>query len=156
MLQVNTMDTLFFVEALNCVFGVAAIFYLLSAIFSTVSYCRFSSAIDSRDRLQTKIDRCMLTGTCIHVPIASNARYVRWQMHPRAEQDIFHQRRSKDEEFATACKIRIHAELHNLFDGLGSRGRTLLAQRVRLVVFQNVVDLAPVAPGAIEAPQERR
>ena len=156
MLQVNTMDTLMFVEAFNCVFGVAAIFDLLSAIFSTVSFCRFSSAIDSRDRLPTKTDRCMLTGTCIHVPIASNARYARWQMHPRAEQDIFHQGRCNDEEFATACKIRIHAELHNLFDGLGSRGRTLLAQRVRLVVFQNVVDLAPVAPGAIEAPQERR
>ena len=76
-------------------------------------------------------------------------------MHPRAEQDLFHQGRSKDEEFATARKIRIHEELHNVFDGLSSRERTLLAQRVRLVVFENVVDLALVAPGAIEAPQER-
>ena len=75
-------------------------------------------------------------------------------MHPHAREDTFHQGRSKDEEFATARKLRITADLHQLFEGLGSRVRTLLAQRIRSDVLENGVDLALVAPGAIEEAQE--
>ena len=53
-----------------------------------------------------------------------------------------------------ARRIRIQAELAELFEGLGSRVRTLLAQRIRLDVLENGVDLALVAPGAIEEAQE--
>ena len=100
---------------------------------------------------------CLETGTAaqIHVHIASNACYVRRQMHPDAEQDTFHQGPSKEVEFGTARKIRISAELHQLFEGLGSRERTQLAHRIRRDVHENGVDLALVAPGAIEAPEEQ-
>ena len=74
-------------------------------------------------------------------------------MHPDAEQDTFHQGPSKEVEFGTARRIRISAELHQLFEGLGSRERTLLAQRIRLDVLENGVDLALVAPGVLEVPQ---
>ena len=69
---------------------------------------------------------------------------------------MFHQGRSEDEELTTARSIRIQAELHNLCKGLGSRDRTLLARRIRRDVLQNGVDLALVAPGAIEAMEGRR
>ena len=74
-------------------------------------------------------------------------------MHPDAGQDTFHQGRSKDEEFSTARRLRISAELHQLFEGLGSRERTLLANRIRRDVFENGVDLALVVPGVLEAPE---
>ena len=95
---------------------------------------------------------CLQTGTAaqITVHIASNACYVRRQMHPDAAQDTFHQGRSKDEEFSIGRKIRIQAELYQLFEGLGSRERTQLAHRTRRDVLENGVDMALVAPGAIE------
>ena len=75
-------------------------------------------------------------------------------MHPDAEQDTFHQGPSKEVEVGTARKLRISAELHQLFEGLDSRERTQLAHRIRQDVLENGVDLALVAPGTIEAAQE--
>ena len=49
-----------------------------------------------------------------------------------------------------ARRLRIHAELTNLFETLGSRDRTLLARRILQDVTENGVDLALVAPGVIE------
>ena len=75
-------------------------------------------------------------------------------MFPVAQQDTFHQGASKDEEFGTARRIRINAELHELFEGLGSTERRLLALRIHRDVAENGVDLALVAPGVLEeAPQ---
>ena len=100
---------------------------------------------------------CLETGTKAQIDfhIASNACPIRRTMHPDAEQDTFHQGRSKAEDFDIARRIRIQAELAELFEGLAPRERTLLAQRVRLDVLQNGVDLALAAPGALEAPQEQ-
>ena len=67
-------------------------------------------------------------------------------MHPDAEQDTFHQGPSKEVEFGTARKLRISAELHQLFEGLGSKERMLLAQRIRRDVEENGVDVGFVAP----------
>ena len=54
-----------------------------------------------------------------------------------------------------ARRLRIHAELTNLFETLGSRDRTLLARRILQDVTENGVDLALVVPGVIEELQER-
>ena len=86
--------------------------------------------------------------------IASNACPIRRTMHPDAAHDTFHQGRSKAEEFDMARRIRIQAELVELFEGLSSSGeRKLLANRIRRDVFENGVDLALVVPGALEEPQ---
>ena len=62
-------------------------------------------------------------------------------MHPDAEPDTFHQGRwSKQVEFDKAKRIRINAELHQVFERLGSRERTLLAHRIRQDVADNGVD----------------
>ena len=61
---------------------------------------------------------CLHTGTStqIHTHIATNECWVRRQMFPVAQQDTFHQGASKDEEFGTARRIRIAAEMHELFE----------------------------------------
>ena len=98
---------------------------------------------------------CLHTGTStqIHTHIATNECWVRRQMFPVAQQDTFHQGASKDEEIGIARRIRINAELHQLFEGLDSRERRLLALRIHRDVAENHVDLALVAPGVLEAPQ---
>ena len=75
-------------------------------------------------------------------------------MFPEARPETWQQGRSKDEEFDMARRIRIQAELVELFEGLSSAGeRKLLANRIRRDVLENGVDLALVAPGALEEPQ---
>ena len=99
---------------------------------------------------------CLETGTRAQIDfhVASNACPIRRTMHPDAEQDTFHQGRSKEEEFSMARKLRISAEIADFFEGLSSsRERTLLANRIRRDVLENGVDLALVAPGALEEPQ---
>ena len=91
---------------------------------------------------------CLVTGTDheIHAHISSNDCAIRRHMFPDAESHTFHQGGSKDEEFSTARRIRIIEELHELFEGLASRQRSLLARRIRRDVAENGIDLALVAP----------
>jgi hypothetical protein len=97
---------------------------------------------------------CLETGTReqIDFHIASNACPIRRSMFPDAQPETWHQGRSKSEEFNTARRIRIQAELTELIAGLSSsRERTLLANRIRRDVFENGVDLALVVPeGALQ------
>ena len=67
--------------------------------------------------------------------------------------ETWHQGASKEEEFSTARKIRIAAEMHELFEGLDSRERRLLAHRIQRDVAENGVDLALFAGVLEEEPQ---
>ena len=100
---------------------------------------------------------CLASGTSaqIHVHIASNDCGVRRQMFPDAQEHTFQQGADQKVEFGMARRLRIHAELTNLFETLGSRDRTLLARRILQDVTENGVDLALVVPGVIEELQER-
>ena len=100
---------------------------------------------------------CLASGTSaqIHVHIASNDCGVRSQMFPDAQEHTFQQGPDQKVEFGMARRLRIHAELTNLFETLGSRDRTLLARRILQDVTENGVDLALVVPGVIEELQER-
>ena len=91
---------------------------------------------------------CLETGTKAQIDfhIASNACPIRRTMFPDARPETWHQGASKDKEFSTARRLRIQAELAELFQRLGSRERTLLARRVSRDVLDNGVDLAPVVP----------
>ena len=98
---------------------------------------------------------CLETGTSlqIHAHIASNDCPIRRQMFPDAQMETWHQGASKEEEFSTARKIRIAAEMHELFEGLDSRERRLLAHRIQRDVAENGVDLALFAGVLEEEPQ---
>jgi hypothetical protein len=76
-------------------------------------------------------------------------------MFPDAQEHTFQQGPDQKVEFGMARRLRIHAELTNLFETLGSRDRTLLARRILQDVTENGVDLALVVPGEIEELQER-
>jgi hypothetical protein len=99
---------------------------------------------------------CLASGTSaqIHVHIASNDCGVRRQMFPDAQEHTFQQGADQKVEFGMARRLRIHAELTNLFETLGSRDRTLLARRILQDVTENGVDLTLVVP-VIEELQER-
>ena len=98
---------------------------------------------------------CLETGTSlqIHAHIASNDCPIRRQMFPDAQMETWHQGASKEEEFSTARKIRIAAEMHELFEGLDSRERRLLAHRIQRDVAENGVDWALFAGVLEEEPQ---
>ena len=76
----------------------------------------------------------------------SNDCPVRRQMYPNAGDDPYHQGASKDEEFATARRIRVTDEMHSLFEGLGAQERSLLASRVRQDIEDNGIAFELVAP----------
>ena len=57
---------------------------------------------------------------------------------------------AKDEEFATAKKIRIVEELHHLFERLEPRERVMLAHRIRRDVAENGIDFSLMAPDVEE------
>ena len=61
-------------------------------------------------------------------------------MHPEAIYDTFHKGASKDEEFQTARRLRIGAELLHFFDELQPQTKRQLAHRIWQDVADNGID----------------
>ena len=85
---------------------------------------------------------CLDTGSSseIHSHIGRNQCWIRRHMHPAAGYDTFHLGASKDQEFQTARRLRIGAELLQLFDELPPLTKSQLAHRIRRDVADNGLD----------------
>ena len=69
-----------------------------------------------------------------------NQCWIRRHMHPDAGYGTFHLGASKDTEFQTARRLRIGAELLQLFDELEPQTKRQLASRIHRDVADNGLD----------------